>query len=157
MTKGLARVLFLLPTFYLLAIFPWNFLDFVAVAIFPSQDPGKYSPFLANHGGKNVLVGFVGAGKARVLAMVTTLVISGVMHELMFYYISCGDETHMGGHLVLRLARYFHGFRGCIEVFGSGQGLDTGSPDCFKCSDTCVCVIHIFLVSCAACMEEWTK
>ncbi|KAJ6747843.1 LONG-CHAIN-ALCOHOL O-FATTY-ACYLTRANSFERASE 3-RELATED [Salix koriyanagi] len=33
---------------------------------------------------QNVLVGFVGAGKARVLAMVTTLVISGVMHELMF-------------------------------------------------------------------------
>jgi D-alanyl-lipoteichoic acid acyltransferase DltB (MBOAT superfamily) len=39
---------------------------------------------------QNVLVGFVGVGKARILAMITTLVISGIMHELMFYYISCG-------------------------------------------------------------------
>ncbi|KAF9679366.1 hypothetical protein SADUNF_Sadunf06G0007500 [Salix dunnii] len=171
MTKGLARLLFLLPTFYLLAIFPWyftsslvrgvlsffitwiasfklllfcfykgpllasrNFLDFVAVAIFPlkirenTHDPSspamvaRYElvtlfnkPYLATSlqdfwgrrwnrlssnilrqtiydPTQNVLVGFVGAGKARVLAMVTTLVISGVMHELMFYYISCGTR-----------------------------------------------------------------
>ncbi|CAK7345084.1 unnamed protein product [Dovyalis caffra] len=174
--KGLARVIFLLPTFYLLSIFPWyfsssvlrgvlsffvtwitsfklllfgfnkgplfackNYLDFVAIAIFPlkikenepplnlsqsfktlSSIMGRYElvrifnkPYLATslqdfwgrrwnrlssnilrqtiyEPTQNALVGVVGAGKARVLALITTLVISGIMHELMFYYISCG-------------------------------------------------------------------
>jgi hypothetical protein len=180
MTKGLTRVLFLLPTFYLLTIFPWyftssllrgvlsffitwitsfklllfcfnkgpltackNYLDFVAIAIFPlkiqenthphltlslsfktlSSIMARYElvtlfnkPYLATslqdfwgrrwnrlssnilrqtiyEPTQNVLVGnFVGVGKARILAMITTLVISGIMHELMFYYISCGTR-----------------------------------------------------------------
>ncbi|KAG6768920.1 hypothetical protein POTOM_024532 [Populus tomentosa] len=81
MKKGLTRVLFLLPTFYLLTIFPWwNRLssNILRQTIYePTQ---------------NVRVGFVGVGKARMLAMITTLVISGIMHKLMFYYISCGTR-----------------------------------------------------------------
>ncbi|KAG5242354.1 long-chain-alcohol O-fatty-acyltransferase [Salix suchowensis] len=170
MTKGLARVLFLLLTFYLLAIFPWyftsslvrgvlsffitwiasfklllfcfhkgpllasrNFLDFVAVAIFPlkiqeNTHPSspimvaRYElvtlfnkPYLATSlqdfwgrrwnrlssnilrqtiydPTQNVLVGFVGAGKARVLAMVTTLVISGVTWFFVLQGISMAFE-----------------------------------------------------------------
>ncbi|KAJ8770503.1 hypothetical protein K2173_017994 [Erythroxylum novogranatense] len=39
---------------------------------------------------KNALLGIVGVGPAKVVALITTLVVSGIMHELMFYYITCG-------------------------------------------------------------------
>ncbi|KAF3451815.1 hypothetical protein FNV43_RR07911 [Rhamnella rubrinervis] len=36
------------------------------------------------------LKGTVGVGPAKVVATITTLVVSGIMHELMFYHITCG-------------------------------------------------------------------
>ncbi|EEF39592.1 probable long-chain-alcohol O-fatty-acyltransferase 5 [Ricinus communis] len=39
---------------------------------------------------QDCLKGIVGHGPAKVLALITTLVVSGIMHELMFYYITCG-------------------------------------------------------------------
>ena len=37
----------------------------------------------------------VGVGPAKVVATITTLVVSGVMHEIMFYYITCGMKPSM--------------------------------------------------------------
>ncbi|XP_065864768.1 acyl-CoA--sterol O-acyltransferase 1-like [Euphorbia lathyris] len=41
---------------------------------------------------QNSLKGVVGNGAAKMGALVITLVVSGVMHELMFYYITCGKR-----------------------------------------------------------------
>ncbi|XP_059639830.1 probable long-chain-alcohol O-fatty-acyltransferase 4 [Cornus florida] len=39
---------------------------------------------------RETLTGIVGVGPAKVVALITTLVVSGVMHEVVFYYITCG-------------------------------------------------------------------
>ncbi|KAH7545296.1 hypothetical protein FEM48_Zijuj01G0078600 [Ziziphus jujuba var. spinosa] len=39
---------------------------------------------------RHSLMGTIGVGPAKVLATITTLVVSGIMHEMVFYYITCG-------------------------------------------------------------------
>ncbi|GAV65207.1 MBOAT_2 domain-containing protein [Cephalotus follicularis] len=39
---------------------------------------------------QNSLKGVIGIGQAKVVALISTLVVSGVMHEMLFYYITCG-------------------------------------------------------------------
>ena len=38
------------------------------------------------------LAGIIGLGGAKVAATISTLVVSGIMHELVFYYITCGSK-----------------------------------------------------------------
>ncbi|XAR65726.1 Long-chain-alcohol O-fatty-acyltransferase [Bertholletia excelsa] len=39
---------------------------------------------------RETLAGLIGSGRARVVAIITTLVVSGIMHEVILYYITCG-------------------------------------------------------------------
>ncbi|TXG60101.1 hypothetical protein EZV62_014674 [Acer yangbiense] len=41
---------------------------------------------------RKALKGIVGYGPAKVVALIASLVVSGVMHELMFHYITCGKK-----------------------------------------------------------------
>ncbi|XVF87841.1 hypothetical protein PTKIN_Ptkin18bG0153200 [Pterospermum kingtungense] len=41
---------------------------------------------------RKMLTGLVGFGTARVLALTCTLVVSGVLHEMLFYYITCARK-----------------------------------------------------------------
>ncbi|OMO61484.1 hypothetical protein CCACVL1_23482, partial [Corchorus capsularis] len=43
---------------------------------------------------RNMLNGinYVGVGTARILALICSLVVSGVLHEMLFYYITCGKK-----------------------------------------------------------------
>ncbi|XWS19325.1 hypothetical protein CRYUN_Cryun31cG0005500 [Craigia yunnanensis] len=41
---------------------------------------------------RKMLTGFVGVGAARVLTLICSLVVSGVLHEMLFYYITCGKK-----------------------------------------------------------------
>ncbi|XWS15494.1 hypothetical protein CRYUN_Cryun34aG0005200 [Craigia yunnanensis] len=41
---------------------------------------------------RKMLTGFVGVGAARVMALICSLVVSGVLHEMLFYYITCGKR-----------------------------------------------------------------
>ncbi|KAJ4704027.1 acyl-CoA--sterol O-acyltransferase 1-like [Melia azedarach] len=170
--KGIPRVLFLLPTFYIFSsVLPWhssssflrgilsyfitwissfklllfcfdrgplsavgNFPDFFAVTIFPVKlklEDNNYKsllflsrydvvplfnrPYLATSlqdfwgrrwnllsssilretiylPTRNALKGVVGFLSAKVAALILTLAVSGIMHEIMFYYITCGKK-----------------------------------------------------------------
>lgn len=39
---------------------------------------------------RHCLMGTVGVGPAKLVATITTLAVSGIMHEMVFYYITCG-------------------------------------------------------------------
>ncbi|OMO64743.1 hypothetical protein COLO4_31880 [Corchorus olitorius] len=41
---------------------------------------------------RNMLNGIVGVATARILALICSLVVSGVLHEMLFYYITCGKK-----------------------------------------------------------------
>ncbi|EXB41562.1 hypothetical protein L484_013639 [Morus notabilis] len=41
---------------------------------------------------RDTLMGVIGFGPAKVVAIITTLVVSGIMHEMVLYYITCGKK-----------------------------------------------------------------
>ncbi|XVF27998.1 hypothetical protein REPUB_Repub14bG0157900 [Reevesia pubescens] len=41
---------------------------------------------------REMLTGVVGVGAARILALICSLVVSGILHEMLFYYITCGKK-----------------------------------------------------------------
>ncbi|KAF5728548.1 putative acyltransferase [Tripterygium wilfordii] len=41
---------------------------------------------------RKTFTGLIGFGPAKVVALLTTLGVSGIMHEVMFYYITCGKR-----------------------------------------------------------------
>ncbi|GMN36463.1 hypothetical protein TIFTF001_006037 [Ficus carica] len=99
------------------------------------------------------LAGVIGFGPAKGVAFIMTLVVSRAMHELIFYYITCGRKPtwEMAWFFVL------HGLRIVMEAglkrLARQKGWAPVNPAVF---DGWVCDGHRFLVVGSARLEELT-